>query len=121
MSTEGREMVSLRLTQGHSLRAMARDLGRVPSNVSYELAQRLAIPIFFADPYNPWQRGTNESTQWPAAPVSAQGHRLVRLRAARVERHGVSAEHAPMKMFELRDACESLCAIAPSFTRALGT
>ena len=38
LSAEERETVSLGLTQGHSLRAMARELGRAPSTVSREHA-----------------------------------------------------------------------------------
>ena len=52
------------------------------------MAQRLAIRIFFADPYSPWT----------GAPVPPQGYRLVGLYAARVERHHPSFEHAPENM-----------------------
>ena len=55
--------------------------------------------------------------QWAAAPVSAQGYRLVWLHAARAECHRPSPEHAPKKMSQLRHAHGSLCAPAPSFTR----
>ena len=39
MTAEERETLSLRLAQGHSLRTMARVLGRAPSTVSRELAR----------------------------------------------------------------------------------
>ena len=42
MSAEDRETLSLGLAQGHSLRTMARVLGRAPSTVSHEVARNHA-------------------------------------------------------------------------------
>ena len=57
-----------------------------------------------------------------AAPTSCwastgQGHRLVGVHAARVERHRASSEHAPEKIPQRCHALGRLCAPAPSCTR----
>src|SRR6185437_748750 len=55
--------------------------------------------------------------QWPAAPVSAQEYRSVRLYPARVERCRPAIEHAPKEMSRLCHALGSLRPVAPPFTR----
>ena len=37
------------------------------------LAERFAIRVFFADPYSPWQRGTNENTNGCCASTCPRG------------------------------------------------
>ena len=33
------------------------------------------VPVYFADPHSPWQRGTNENVQRTAAPILPERHR----------------------------------------------
>ena len=80
------------------------------------LAQRLAILILFTDPS---ARGSVAPTRTPMACCAStyQGHGLVALYPARVERHRPSPEYAPKKMSQRCHALESLYAPASLFTR----
>ncbi len=48
-------------------------------NQGKEMAKQLGLQIFFADPYSPWQRGTNENTNGLLCQYLAQGHKPVAL------------------------------------------
>lgn len=56
-----------------------------------QLAHRLSLQGFFADPATRNQR----EYQWPAASVLAEGHGFVDIHSARAECHCASAEYAP--------------------------
>ena len=86
-----------------------------------QLAQRLALQIFFADPYSPLATRHEREHEWPVAPVLAQGHGLVGLHAARVKRHRPSAEHAPTKCLNCATPLEVYAHLRHHSPVALGT
>lgn len=49
------------LLKGHNVKSITFDRGS-EFGAFKEIAKELNIPIYFADPHSPWQRGTNENT-----------------------------------------------------------
>ena len=62
-ATSAREGFTKKLRHVPALRRKTLTDDRGKEMAEHErLAERLAIRVFFADPYSPWQRGTNENT-----------------------------------------------------------
>ena len=93
-------------------KTLSDDRGKEPAQ--YE---RLAIRVFFADPYSLWQRGTNENTTGLLRQCLPKGSGLLGESQPRAQYHRLSPEPTPTNMSHRRHASGSPCAPAPAFTR----
>lgn len=62
------------------------------------------IPVFFADPQSPWQRGTNENTNGLLRQYFPKGTDLSRWSAEDIEAVAFALKHAPSEVARMDDS-----------------
>ena len=85
------------------------------------LAERLALLIFFADPYSPWQRGTNENTNGLLRQYLPKGTDLSSYTQRELNAIAHRLNARPGKCFDFATPLEVYAQLRPHSPVALGT
>jgi len=66
------------------------------------------VQAFFADPHSPWQRGTNENTNWPLRQHFPKGTDLSRWSEEEIQAVVLTLKNRPYKTLGWKTPAEAL-------------